>query len=178
MLVVMANGLAGNQPLTLESPYFTKFLEALEYVCIEMAKAIARDGEGATKLVEVQVRGAKTDQDAQKAAITVAKSSLVKTAVFGSDANWGRILAAVGYSGADFNPNVINLYLQDQPGELIEQMMAQGAPLVFNEQKAKRILDGKYIIIRVDLKQGTAQATAWGCDLTYEYVKINADYRT
>lgn len=178
MLVVLANGLAGNTPLTPESPDLAAFTEALDYVCVEMAKAIARDGEGATKLVEVRVRGAKTGEDAKKAAIAVAKSSLVKTAIYGSDANWGRILAAVGYSGADFDPAAIDLYLQDQLGEITEQMMAKGAPLAFNEEKAKKILEQNYIIIKVELNQGLAQATAWGCDLTYDYVKINADYRT
>ncbi|MDA8212048.1 MAG: bifunctional glutamate N-acetyltransferase/amino-acid acetyltransferase ArgJ [Clostridia bacterium] len=178
MLVVLANGIAGNSPVSLESPELTAFSEALDYVCIEMAKAIARDGEGATKLVEVRVQGAKTGDDAKKAALAVAKSSLVKTAIYGSDANWGRILAAVGYSGADFDPAAIDLYLQDQLGEITERMMAKGAPLAFNEEKARMILDRNYIIIIVELNQGPAQATAWGCDLTYDYVKINADYRT
>lgn len=178
MLLVLANGQAGNSLLQTGSSDFRLFSEALNFVCIEMAKALARDGEGATKLVEVQVGGAGTTTDARKAAIAVAKSSLVKTAIFGADANWGRILAAVGYSGADFDPALVDLYLQDQAGQQVEQMMSQGAPLNFDEQHAKTIMNNKYLVIRIVLNQGSAEATAWGCDLTYDYVKINADYRT
>lgn len=177
-LLVLANGEAGNRVIGEESPEYQVFCQALTHICIEMAKMLARDGEGATKLVEVLVCGAQSEKDAGKAAISVAKSSLVKAAIFGSDANWGRILCAVGYSGAEMDPALVDLFLQNPEGDMIQQMMGQGAPLTFDEEKARQILEGKTVIIRVELNQGSGKATAWGCDLTYDYVKINADYRT
>lgn len=177
-LLVLANGEAGNQVLSEESPDYPVFCQALTYLCIDMAKMLARDGEGATKLVEVQVGSALSDKDAGKAAISVAKSSLVKAAIFGSDANWGRILCAVGYSGAEIDPSLVDLFLQNQEGDLVQQMMEKGAPLAFDEEKARQVLDGNTVVIRIELNQGLGMATAWGCDLTYDYVKINADYRT
>lgn len=176
-LVALANGQAGNKPVCSGSPEMPVFTEALTYICVEMAKALARDGEGATKLLEVRVSGARDVADARKAAISVAKSSLVKTALFGADANWGRILCAVGYSGAEFNPAQVDLYLEDRSGQA-EQMMAKGTALIFSEEQAALILNQKEVLVRVELNQGQAGATAWGCDLSYDYVKINGDYRT
>ncbi|MDK2821315.1 MAG: glutamate N-acetyltransferase / amino-acid N-acetyltransferase [Clostridia bacterium] len=174
MVAILANGCANNTPLTVEE--YKAFEEALEYVCCYLARLIARDGEGATKLITVRACRAASEADAKKLARSVAASSLVKSAVFGADANWGRIICAAGYSGADFDPTKIDIYLESAAGS--EQMAANGEPLPFNEDKAAMILKEEEIIITLDLKQGTAGATAWGCDLTYDYVKINASYRT
>jgi len=172
MVVILANGLAGNEEIAAEGDDYNKFKEALEEVCIVLAKAIARDGEGATKLVEIRVKNAPSTGDAVKAAKAIATSSLVKTAIFGADANWGRIIAAVGYSGANFDPDRVDIYLGD------EKMAENGCGLDFSEERAKAILEDEVIIITVDLKIGSSEATAWGCDLSYDYVKINAAYRT
>jgi glutamate N-acetyltransferase/amino-acid N-acetyltransferase len=172
MVGIMANGVAGNKKITIDEPEFDKFLAALSYITVELAKSIAKDGEGATKLIEVQVKNARTVADARKAALTVAKSSLVKTAIFGEDANWGRILCAIGYSGAEFDPDKADIALGD------EMVAIDGAGLAFNEKKAKSILAQKQVVIYIDLKDGDAEATAWGCDMTYDYVKINGSYRT
>lgn len=176
MVVVMANGLAGNKEINLGTSQYDEFLKALTEVCVQLSKAIARDGEGATKLLEVQVKGAPKLEDARKAAMAVIKSSLVKTAIHGEDANWGRILAAVGYSGAEFDPNLVDIYLQSSAGK--ERMAEKGRGLVFDEAKAKKILEEKEIIILIEMNQGESEATAWGCDLSYDYVRINADYRS
>ena len=172
MVVAMANGLAENTQISEGSQDFELFQKALEYICVALAKQIAADGEGATKLLEVSIENAPTEEDAKKAAMAVTKSSLVKTAVYGEDANWGRVIAAVGYSGADFDPAKVDIYLGD------EKMAEDGCGLVFDEAKAKKILEEKEVTIRVDLKVGKKKAVAWGCDLSYDYVKINADYRT
>jgi glutamate N-acetyltransferase/amino-acid N-acetyltransferase len=172
MAGIIANGEAGNKKITIDEPEFDKFLAALSYITVELAKSIAKDGEGATKLIEVQVKNARTVADARKAALTVAKSSLVKTAIFGEDANWGRILCAIGYSGAEFDPDKADIALGD------EMVAIDGAGLAFNEENAKRILGQKQVVIYIDLKDGEAEATAWGCDMTYDYVKINGSYRT
>ncbi len=172
MVIALANGQAGNPLVTLESPLYPAFAAALDQVLIFLAKEIARDGEGATKLIEMHVKGAPTQDDARKAARAVCGSSLVKAAVFGEDANWGRVLAAMGYSGASFDPNKVDLWLGDV------QMMAGGTGLVFDEEAAARVLKGKAITFTADLHSGKFEATAWGCDLTYDYVKINGDYRT
>lgn len=176
MAVIIANGLAGNEMLKLGSDDFKKFQAALNYLTVELAKLIATDGEGATKLLEVQVKNAKTLEDARKAALSVAKSSLVKTAIFGEDANWGRILCAVGYSGAEFSPDKVEISI----GNSIESelMAIDGTGVEFSEEKAKKILENKLVTIYIDLKDGVANATAWGCDLSYDYVKINGSYRT
>jgi glutamate N-acetyltransferase/amino-acid N-acetyltransferase len=137
-----------------------------------MAKMIARDGEGATKLIEVQVLEAYTDEDARKAARSIASSNLVKTAIFGEDANWGRIICALGYSGAEFNPDLVDIYIGDL------KVAVNGEGLSFDEEAATDILKNETIIIKVVLKQGLAKSKAWGCDLTYEYIKINGEYRT
>lgn len=172
MVTIMANGQAKNEILTLDHPDFHKFQQALNYLTSELAKLIAKDGEGATKLLEVQVKNAKTTEDANKAALAVAKSSLVKTAIFGEDANWGRIICAVGYSGADFDPNKVDIAIGH------EIMAINGVGLAFDEEKAKEILQKDHITIYINLKNGSEKATAWGCDLSYKYVEINGSYRS
>lgn len=172
MLVAMASGLAGNSELTESHPDWAAFAAGLRYVCEVLAKAIARDGEGATKLVEVQVRGAESDEAAQAIAKTVIGSSLVKSAVFGADANWGRIIAAVGRAGQPVNPETVDIRL----GEIVT--LEQSRPVVFDEDEALEYLKGDTVVIGVDLHMGAGKATAWGCDLTYDYVRINAAYRT
>lgn len=172
MVVVLANGLAGNPEITAEDSDYTAFRDALLYVCTYLAKLVAKDGEGATKLVEVRVVNAASGEDAKKAARAVANSNLVKTAVFGEDANWGRIICAVGYSGAEFDPAKVDIFIGD------EKMCADGTPLNFSEERAKKILERDEVAVLVDMKAGTAEATAWTCDFSYDYVKINADYRT
>jgi glutamate N-acetyltransferase/amino-acid N-acetyltransferase len=172
-LFALANGQAGNPSLRdNRAPGYGEFVEGLTYVCRHLAMMIARDGEGATKLIEVRVEGARTRADARLAARSIAGSSLVKAAVYGKDANWGRILCALGYSGADFDPEIVDMYL----GGL--QMMAAGQALIFDEEKAKAYLEGDEILAVVKLHQGEETAVAWGCDLTHEYVSINADYRS
>lgn len=172
MVVMLANGLAGNEEIVEGTSDWQQFVAALAEVCTYLAKSIARDGEGATKLVEIRVLNAPTVEDARKAAMSINTSSLVKTAIFGEDANWGRILAAVGYSGANFDPDQVDIFLGD------EQMAKAGVGLAFDEDKARGILQAELILITVDLKIGTHQAVAWGCDFSYDYVKINAAYRT
>lgn len=172
MVAVLANGMAGNPEIAAEGSDYVAFREALLYVCTYLAKLVAKDGEGATKLVEVRVVNAVSEEDAKKAAMAVANSNLVKTAVFGEDANWGRIICAVGYSGAEFDPAEVDIFIGD------EKMCAAGTPLDFSEQRAKKILARDEVAILVDLKAGGAEATAWTCDFSYDYVKINADYRT
>jgi len=174
MVAVMANGCAGNKPLTIEE--HVSFRDGLYYVCRHLARMIARDGEGATKLITVEVRRAPSEDDARKAARAVAGSNLVKSAVFGSDANWGRIICAAGYSGAVLDPGKIDIYIESFAG--CEQMAANGEAIPFSESKATAILMEEEVKIILDLKQGRAEATAWGCDLTYDYVKINTSYRT
>lgn len=172
MLVAMASGLAGNDDLIESHPDYAAFADGLRYVCEVLAKAIARDGEGATKLVEVQVRGAENDHSAQAIAKTVIGSSLVKSAVFGADANWGRIIAAVGRAGVPVNPETVDIAL----GDIVT--LTQSRPVAFDEEKALAYLKGDTVVIYVDLHMGEGAATAWGCDLTYDYVRINAAYRT
>jgi glutamate N-acetyltransferase/amino-acid N-acetyltransferase len=173
-VVILANGLADNEPFTIEEQAL--FQAGLEYVCRQLARMIARDGEGATKLITVQVQGAASEIDARQVALAVARSNLVKSAIFGGDANWGRILCAAGYSGAAFDPERVAIYLESVAG--CEQVAAAGQPLPFSEDRAAAILGQEEIVIRIDLKQGNDEATAWGCDLTYDYVKINASYRS
>ncbi|QHW32620.1 bifunctional ornithine acetyltransferase/N-acetylglutamate synthase [Paenibacillus rhizovicinus] len=172
MLVAMASGLAGNEELTEAHADLAAFAEGLCYVCEVLAKAIARDGEGATKLVEVQVRGAENAASAQAIAKTVIGSSLVKSAVFGADANWGRIIAAVGRAGVPVNPETVDIAL----GDIVT--LTQSRPVAFDEEAALEYLKGDTVVIHVDLHMGEGAATAWGCDLTYDYVRINAAYRT
>ncbi len=172
MVVVLANGLARNPAVVLGSTHYDTFAAALDQVMVHLAKAVARDGEGATKLIEMRVRGAATREDARKVARAVCQSSLVKSAVFGADANWGRVLCAMGYSGGAFDPNKVDLWAGDV------QMMAAGAPIPFDEAVAEQVLKESTVVFTADLHDGTAEATAWGCDLTYDYVKINGSYRT
>lgn len=171
-VIVLANGVAKNSPVMLGTTHYNTFAAALDKVMIELAKQVAADGEGATKLLEVRVKGAPNRDDARKAARSVCSSSLVKAAVFGADANWGRVLCALGYSGAEFDPDRVDLWLGDL------QMMTAGAPVPFSEEQALEILKEKTVVFTADLHSGTAEATAWGCDLTYDYVKINGSYRT
>jgi len=172
MVVIMANGMAGNEMIKDESEDFRSFREALAQVCDKLAIDIARDGEGATKLIEVEVRNAGTEGDARLAARAVAGSSLVKAAIFGNDANWGRVICAAGYSGADFDPARVDIFLGDV------QVAKDGGSLEFSEELALEALKGGTVKIMLDFKSGPFAATAWGCDLSYDYVKINADYRT
>lgn len=173
MVLVLANGQAGNVIIDdLQSESARVFKAALEYVAVSLAKMIARDGEGANHLIEVQVKNAADIETAQKIARSITASSLTKAAVFGEDANWGRILAAAGYSGAAFDPGKVDIYLG-------EEMVAQdGMGLVFDENLARQELQKDTVTIIVDLKAGSFHATAWGCDLSYDYVRINAAYRT
>ncbi|HWI53293.1 MAG TPA: bifunctional glutamate N-acetyltransferase/amino-acid acetyltransferase ArgJ [Symbiobacteriaceae bacterium] len=172
MLIALANGLAKNPKVVLGSTLYDAFAAALEQVLIHLAKEIARDGEGATKLMEIRVKGAPSVADARTAAKAVCGSMLTKAAVFGEDANWGRVLCALGYSGAEFDPAKVDLWLGDLP------MMKAGTPLPFDEEAAARVLKEKVVVFTADLHSGAAEATAWGCDLTYDYVKINGSYRT
>lgn len=169
---MLANGLAGNTPLQAGTPDSRLFQQALDEVCMELAKAIARDGEGATKLLEVAVLGAASAADARKAALAVAGSSLVKTAVFGADANWGRVMAAIGYSGAEFDPAKVDIDLGPMP------WVVGGQSAGFDEAAAKELLSRPEVHIEIRLNRGEARAVAWGCDLTYDYVKINGSYRS
>ncbi len=172
MVVLLANGLAGNDLLTGgEADYFL-FREALLAVCRELAKMIARDGEGATKFLEIRVRGAEKEEEARLIARAVAGSNLVKAAIFGEDANWGRIITAAGNAGVPFDPEQVDIYLGDL------QVAEKGAGLEFDEDEARAILEAREVVITLDLNQGTAQGVAWGCDLSYDYVRINAHYRT
>lgn len=172
MVVILANGLAGNPKITMESEHLQEFERAITDICTILAKKIAQDGEGATKLIEVEVTGALSLEDARKGARAICSSNLVKTAIFGEDANWGRIVTALGYSGAQVDPLKVDVYLGDL---LVAQ---KGTGLYFDEEKARDILKQKEVKLKVDLNLGSAEAKAWGCDLSYDYVKINADYRT
>ena len=172
MVLVMANGMAGNNSLTPAHPDWEQFTEALHAVSQDLAKMIAKDGEGATKLIEVEVSGAITDIEARKIAKTVVGSPLVKTAIFGCDANWGRIIAAVGYSGATLDPNAIKIKIG--PTTVVEN----GEPVPFSEAQLLIYLKQPEVKISVDLHQGIGKGVAWGCDLTYDYVQINATYRS
>ncbi len=176
LVLVMANGAGENNLLTAEHPEYELFVKALTQVCIDLAREIARDGEGATKLLEVLVKGGESIQAARMVAKSVAASSLVKTALFGEDPNWGRILCAAGYSGAEFNPEVVDIYLKSKAGEV--KVAALGGGIPFDEDLAKAILQEDEITISLDLHQGMETGLAFGCDFSYDYVKINAEYRT
>lgn len=173
---VLANGMAGNKLIDSEGEAYSKFCEALHKVSVYLSRAIAGDGEGATKLLECKVTGGKTDEIAKTVAKSVICSSLTKAAMFGADANWGRVLCAIGYSGADVDINKIDVSFESPKGKI--SVCHNGAGIEFSEEKAKEILLESEIQILVDLNDGEFNATAWGCDLTYEYVKINGDYRT
>ncbi|MBQ3222764.1 MAG: bifunctional glutamate N-acetyltransferase/amino-acid acetyltransferase ArgJ [Clostridia bacterium] len=176
MVAIMANGLAGNAPITAEGEDFTAFMQALNSVTVYLCRMIAADGEGATKLLECHVTGAKCLCTAKTVAKSVICSSLLKAAMFGADANWGRVLCAIGYSGADVDVTKIDVAFRSAKGEIL--VCKDGAGVDFSEEIAKEILLEKEIEILVSLNDGSESATAWGCDLTYDYVKINGDYRT
>ena len=175
-LLVLANGQAGNPEITEKGADYDTFVEALHYVNETLAKKIAGDGEGATALFEVKVIHADNKEDAKTLAKSVITSSLTKAALFGHDANWGRILCALGYSGAKFDPEAIELYLESSAGKIL--IFKDGMAADYSEEVATRILSCSEVTALVDMKMGEAEATAWGCDLTYDYVKINADYRS
>ncbi len=176
MLCVMASGLAGNEEITKEDENYKVFAEALHTVTTDMCKRIAKDGEGATKLLECNVSGAATHTDAVKAAKGVITSSLFKAAMFGADANWGRVLCAVGYSGAQTDVEKIGVSFSSKAGKIT--VCENGTGVEFSEDEAKKVLSEDEIVIDVTLQDGKESATAWGCDLTYDYVRINGDYRT
>lgn len=175
-LLVLANGCAGNAEITAEDENYAKFKEALHYVNMTLAKKMAGDGEGATALFETKVINAKTKEDARILAKSVICSSLTKAAIFGHDANWGRILCALGYSGAQFDPEQLELFFEGG-GKRI-QIYKDGVATDYSEEEATVILSQPEVTVVVDMKNGTEEATAWGCDLSYDYVKINADYRS
>ncbi|CAG9607290.1 bifunctional ornithine acetyltransferase/N-acetylglutamate synthase [Pseudoneobacillus rhizosphaerae] len=172
MVLVMANGKAENKTLTKEHPSWSLFIEGLKVVSESLAKQIARDGEGATKLIEVNVAGAENVEGARAIGKAIISSNLVKTAIYGTDPNWGRIVCAVGYSGVLIDPNRVSVTIG--PYQVVEK----GLPSQMDEAEVKKYLEQENIHIYVDLNQGEAAATAWGCDLSYDYVKINASYRT
>lgn len=176
MVCVLANGLAENEPITSQGEAFDTFKSALREVNTYLCRAIAKDGEGATKLLECKVFNAKDKQTARTVAKSVVCSSLLKAAIFGADANWGRVLCAIGYSSADVDVNKIDVSFKSQAGEIL--VCQNGMGVDFSEEKAKEILIKDEIEILIDLKSGAESAVARGCDLTYDYVKINGDYRT
>jgi len=176
MVTVLANGMAGNPEITAEGADFTEFMKALNTITVNLCRMIAGDGEGATKLLECVATGADTEEAAKIAAKSVVCSSLLKAAMFGADANWGRVLCAIGYSGADVDVNKIGVHFVSAKGEI--EVCRDGAGVPFSEEKAKEILLENEIEIRITLGDGPYGASAWGCDLTYDYVKINGDYRT
>ena len=176
LVTVLANGMAGNRIIDKEDESFAKFCKALNSVTVYLCRKIAGDGEGATKLLECKVTGAADEKTAKTVAKSVICSSLLKAAMFGADANWGRVLCAIGYSGAQVDVNKIDVSFESSKGKI--DVCVNGAGIDFSEEKAKEILLEKEIDILVELNSGDANATAWGCDLTYDYVKINGDYRT
>ena len=176
MVCILANGRAGNLPIDAEGADYDAFAEALAFVTRRLCRAIAKDGEGATKLLECRVRGARSLSDARILAKSVVCSSLVKAAMFGADANWGRVLCAVGYAGVETDPNGIDVSFSSAAGAV--RVCESGAGVDFSEEEAKAVLSADEIRIDVALRDGGAEATAWGCDLTYDYVRINGDYRT
>jgi glutamate N-acetyltransferase/amino-acid N-acetyltransferase len=175
-IIIMANGEAGNALIGAEGEAYGLFAEALEVLCVRLARAMARDGEGATRLVTVNLQGAPGEDEAECLAKAVAASSLVKAACFGADANWGRVLCALGYAGVDFDPDKTDVYFASSAGEVL--VCRGGASVPFSEEEAKKILSQEEIEIRIELHGGSAAAQVWGCDLSYDYVKINGDYRS
>lgn len=174
--LVLANGMAENDEICEKGEAYDKFVEALFMVNEALAKMMAGDGEGATALFEVKVLGAKTKEEAVKLSKSVVTSSLTKAAIYGHDANWGRILCALGYSGVEFDPEKVDLYFESKNGKL--KIVENGVALAYSEEEATKILSADAVTAICDMKQGDAKATAWGCDLTHEYVTINADYRS
>ena len=175
-LLVLANGMAGNPEIQEDTPEFEAFCEALHDVNESLAKMMAGDGEGATALFETKVVGAATKEDARILSKSVICSSLTKAAIYGHDANWGRILCALGYSGVNFDPEKIELFFEGKENRI--QIYKDGKAAPYSEEEATKILSEPEVRVLVDMKMGSETATAWGCDLTYDYVKINADYRS
>jgi glutamate N-acetyltransferase/amino-acid N-acetyltransferase len=176
LVILLANALGGNSEIVEENEEYYLFKSALHYVNLFLAQEIVRDGEGAKKFIAVKVTGAASKKDAKLLSKSVITSNLVKTAFFGEDANWGRILAAMGYSGANFNPTGVTIKFHNGSHSIM--LMQDGTPLKFDEKLALKILKKKEITVNLLLKDGTGEATAWGCDLSYEYVRINGDYRS
>ena len=174
--LVLANGLAGNETITGEGEDYAAFLEALKALCVRLARMMAKDGEGARHLITCSVSGAKDEESAQTIAKSVISSTLTKAAIFGCDANWGRVLCAMGYSGEEFDPDKVDVAFASAAGEI--PVCRQGRGLDFDEDLAKRILTEDEVEIRVRMGEGDAACTCWGCDITYDYIKINGDYRT
>lgn len=175
-LLILANGLAGNEEIVSEGQDYDAFCEALHFVTIYLARKMAGDGEGATCLFEAKVVGAASKEEARILARSVVSSSLSKAAIFGHDANFGRFLCALGYSGAAFDPENVDLYFQSRSGEI--HIFGDGAACDYSEEEATRILSDPEVTVLANMHMGEAEATAWGCDLSYDYVKINADYRS
>ena len=175
-VLLLANGLAGNAEITEKNSDYMAFCQALNYINETLSKKMAGDGEGCTALFEVTVVGAATKDQAKVLAKSVITSSLTKAAIFGHDANWGRILCAMGYSGADFDPEKVDLFFESAAGRM--QIIKDGVAVDYSEEEATKILSEPEVTAIADIKMGDARATAWGCDLTYDYVKINADYRS
>lgn len=176
MVCIMANGMAENELIDSENEDYNVFVKALGEVSVKLSRLIAGDGEGAQRLLECKVSGARDEATAKNIAKSIICSSLVKTAMFGSDANWGRILCAIGYTPGEFSVDTIDVYLESCKGKI--KVCEKGFGIEFSEEKAKEILLEDEIVLDIDMKQGDYSATAWGCDLTYDYVKINGDYRT
>ena len=175
-VLLLANSLAGNKEITEKNEDYALFCEALNYINETLAKKMAGDGEGCTALFEVKIVGAETKDQAKVLAKSVITSSLTKAAIFGHDANWGRILCAMGYSGAQFDPEKVDLFFESAAGHM--QIIKDGVAVDYSEEEATKILSEPEVTAIADIKMGDAQATAWGCDLTFDYVKINADYRS
>lgn len=175
-VLLLANGMAGNPEITEKNDDYQAFCEALNYINTSLAKKIAGDGEGATALFEVKIIGAESKEQAVTLSKSVVTSSLTKAAIYGHDANWGRILCAMGYSGAQFDPERVDLYFESKAGKV--KIIENGVATGYSEEEATRILSEEAVTAIADVKMGNCTATAWGCDLTYDYVKINADYRS
>ena len=175
-VLLLANGMAGNPEITEKNDDYQAFCEALNYINTSLAKKIAGDGEGATALFEVKIIGAESKEQAVTLSKSVVTSSLTKAAIYGHDANWGRILCAMGYSGAQFDPEKVDLYFESKAGKI--KIIENGVATGYSEEEATRILSEEAVTAIADVKMGNCTATAWGCDLTYDYVKINADYRS
>ena len=176
MCVVLANAMAGNPLIEWKDDGYTVFTKTLHHLCEQLSRAIAADGEGASRLITCTVKDARSEESAERLSKAVVGSSLVKAAMFGADANWGRVLCAMGYSKAPFRPEFVDVTFSSAVGDIL--VCKDGAGVDFDEEAAKSILSQDEVVIRVDLHEGEYQATCWGCDLTYDYVKINGDYRT
>ena len=174
--IVLANGLAGNETITAKGPDYDAFLEALQALCMELAKKMASDGEGAKHLITCNVQGAKDEAQAETVSKSVVSSTLTKAAIFGADANWGRVLCAMGYSGVEFDPDKVDVHFASAAGDIA--VCEKGRGLDFDEELAKKILTEHDVEINITMGEGEATCTCWGCDITYDYIKINGDYRT